>query len=232
MKRKVIDSLLDKYEHTGLKLFDPNTIKVNTEGNPYSKWGFKGPEMDVLRESIKENGIFHPIYIREDGICLSGNRRLVISQELGRDVPGYQFLVPINQEDENILIHHPNNAQRNLTTSERDKMIIDRFGEMIGSPKSLPFIAQKTGIHLDIIKKISSKAKKHREFQKRQKSLTEQDYKANLPLFRELEKVKGKLNHYMRERNRVIKSLEETAPMEVWTKWIKEWEKQKRKGSE
>lgn len=212
------EELLKKYKNSGLKYFDPEKIKVMDE-NPFKKVGFSGEDFESLRESIKANGVLHPIFIKQDGTCLSGNRRLVICQELGILVPGIQFTEDLPNEAERVLVYHPNTAVRQLSASDKEKMLYDRFKDIIGAPKSLPMIARLTGLHISTVKTISAKFKKIREYEKLGKTLTESDYKANLKYFVKLEEVKKEINSLMLERSRLIKKLEESAPLSVWMKW-------------
>lgn len=225
--RKNKEDILNKYKHSDLKYFNPEEVKVK-EDNPFHKFGFKGEEFDTLRDSVRENGVLHPIFIDKDGECLSGNRRLVICQELGKLIPGYQFLEELDNEDERILIYHPNTGSRQLSASDKKRLIQDRFKDILGTPKSLPMISRLTGIHISTVKNISAAAKKQREFDRLGKNLTEADYKANLKYFLKLEKVKKQVSDLMVERNKIIKALEETAPMESWKRFMKDWEKQKK----
>lgn len=231
MKNKDKDEILKKYKNSGLKYFDPGELKIRKD-NPFYKYGFSGEEFDTLRDSVRENGVFHPIFIDMNGECLSGNRRLVICQELGKLIPGYQFLEELSNEDERILIYHPNTGTRTLSAGDKKKLVMDRFKDIIGAPKSLPMISRLTGIHLSTVKNISMEAKKLREFDRLGRNLTEHDYKANLKNFVKLEEVKKQISDLMVKRNKIIKALEETAPMESWKAFLKEWEKQKKKDSE
>ncbi|MCB1176064.1 MAG: ParB N-terminal domain-containing protein [Leptospiraceae bacterium] len=221
------DSILNKYKHSGLKYFDPEKLQIKKD-NPFYRFGFTGEDMDTLRESITKNGVLHPIFIDKNGIVLSGNRRLVICQELGKLIPGYQFSQDLDNEDERIIIYHPNNASRALSGGDKKKLIMERFKDIIGAPKSLPMISRLTGINLSTVKSISAATKKKREFDSLGKKLTEDDYKANLKYFQKLEKIKADMNTLMKQKHEVVKKIEETAPMESWKVWIKEWEKEKK----
>lgn len=45
--------------------------------------GTRDGSLDVLTDSIADNGLFHPISVREDGLLLAGRRRLTACKRLG-----------------------------------------------------------------------------------------------------------------------------------------------------
>ncbi|MCB1176539.1 MAG: ParB N-terminal domain-containing protein [Leptospiraceae bacterium] len=221
------EELLKKYKNTGLKYFEPEKIIIPED--PYSKFGFNDEQMEQLRESVDKHGIINPVIIDKEGNCIAGKRRVTVALEKGLLVPGFQFLEDILNEDYQAILHHTNNVVRALSAGDKKKLVIAQYGDIIGSPKSLRMISERTGIHYSTIKKISAAEKKKKEFDKIGKELTEEDYKANLKTFIKLEKVNADLSGIMKKKRELEGILEKRAPLSVWKKWISRWEKEKSK---
>ena len=99
---------------------DPPMVKINEE---YAALVPKLPqhEYESLKQSIKENSLYHPLIINQDKILLDGHQRFKACQELGLKP---QIVVKIFDDflDEKLFVINSNLKRRHLTVAQKVEM--------------------------------------------------------------------------------------------------------------
>ena len=99
-------------------------IRIN---NDYQKLIFPLPKMEYqeLKESIKENGLWHPITINKDGYVLDGHHRFKACQELGIE-PAKTIKEFDNILYEKLFVIDSNLKRRHLNTFQRTELALNK----------------------------------------------------------------------------------------------------------
>ncbi|WP_078123996.1 ParB N-terminal domain-containing protein [Leptospira alexanderi] len=209
---------IKKYKPTKLYYENADRFVIN-ENQPFAL--LQGEQYEELRDSIKRNGILHPVYCRNDFSVLSGSNRIAIAQELGILVPTIRFQADMDIDVEQEIVYHLNTVGRQISPADRKKLVFTRFKDQIGKMGALKTIHQLTGIHLSTLKQYSV------EFQNKKKfsnvGINEEDRKAGIRLYIKWDKYRQAENEAKRERQKIERKLEELAPMSYWIR--EEWKK-------
>ncbi|EMO12473.1 ParB-like protein [Leptospira santarosai str. CBC523] len=209
---------IQKFKPTKLYYENAEKLKI-AEDQPFAL--LQGEEYEELRESIKRNGILHPVYCRRDYSLLSGSNRVAIAQELGILVPAIRFQAEMDPDIEQEIIYHLNTVGRQVSPADRKRLVFTRFKDQIGKMGALKTIHQLTGIHISTLKQYSV------EFQNKKKfaniGIDEESRKAGIRLYLKWDKYRIAENEAKKERQKIERKLEEIAPLSYWTK--EEWKK-------
>ncbi|EMO53939.1 ParB N-terminal domain-containing protein [Leptospira noguchii] len=209
---------IQKFKPTKLYYENPEKLII-IEDQPFAL--LQGEQYEELRESIKRNGILHPVYCRQDYSVLSGANRVVIAQELGILVPVIRFQADMDPDIEQELVYHLNTVGRQVSPADRKRLVFARFKDQIGKSGGLKAIHQLTGIHISTLKQYSV------DFQNKKKfvniGISENDRRAGIRLYLKWDKLRIAENAAKKERQKLERQLAELAPLSYWRegKWKK-----------
>ncbi|AJR16678.1 ParB N-terminal domain-containing protein [Leptospira interrogans] len=204
---------IQKFKPTKLYYENPEKLII-VEDQPFAL--LQGEQYEELRESIKRNGILHPVYCRQDYTVLSGSNRVVIAQELGILVPTIRFQVDMDPDIEQELVYHLNTVGRQVSPADRKRLVFTRFKNQIGKSGGLKAIHQLTGIHISTLKQYSVEFQNKKKFENI--GISEEDRKAGIRLYLKWDKFRIAENEAKRERQKLERQLSELAPLSYWTK--------------
>lgn len=142
--------------------FSVTDIRVSSlNGVLYDAFSLSNPDDNKLVEDIRERGILVPLYISEDGVLLSGHRRLAAAQHLGLAT------VPVIVDDkvfgalsetEQLKLLKSHNAQREKSRDEqlREAMLeIDAdeaYGDLVQYRAAHQRVAVESNVVMGIVK--------------------------------------------------------------------------------
>lgn len=204
---------IQKFKPTKLYYENPEKLLI-IEDQPFAL--LQGEQYEELRDSIKRNGILHPVYCRQDYTVLSGSNRVAIAQELGILVPIIRFQTDMDPDIEQELVYHLNTVGRQVSPADRKRLVFTRFKNQIGKSGGLKAIHQLTGIHISTLKQYSVEFQNKKKFENI--GISEEDRKAGIRLYLKWDKFRIAENEAKRERQKLERQLSELAPLSYWTK--------------
>jgi N6-adenosine-specific RNA methylase IME4/ParB-like chromosome segregation protein Spo0J len=82
-------------------------------------------EYDLLKQSMSENGLYHPITVNQSGDVLDGHHRLKACQELGIK-PAFEIKQFDDQLQEEIFVIDTNVARRQLSAYRKGELLLSK----------------------------------------------------------------------------------------------------------
>ena len=82
-------------------------------------------EYEALKDSIKQNGLYHPIIINEKGNVLDGHHRLKACEELGIQ-PRFEVKEFEDETQEELFVIDTNIARRQLSDYQKGELLLSK----------------------------------------------------------------------------------------------------------
>lgn len=105
-------------------------------------------QRDLLRQSIKENGVLEPVVFDEDGEILDGHHRVEIAEELGIEYPR-RVIDDLDRPGKHMYALTVNVARRQLDQSARGSLV----AQMRIRGMSIRTIAQALGVSRETVRR-------------------------------------------------------------------------------
>ncbi|EMN93022.1 MULTISPECIES: ParB N-terminal domain-containing protein [Leptospira] len=209
-----MEETLLKFNPTKLTLEDPNKLILDdSEDTPFKT--LEGEAYEELKNSIKRNGILHPVYCQKDYRIISGNNRVLIARELGILVPVIRFRLAIDKDAYQEILYHTNIPGRQVTPADRRKIVFSKFKNELGKRGALKTIQCLTGIGMSTLKQYSVDFQNQKEFENF--GLDKQKRNKGLKLFEQYQEFKKQENEIRAERAKIERKLTAIAPLKYWT---------------
>lgn len=192
------------------------SVEIN-KLKPSEKNFYTLSDIELLKESIVENGQIEPITITEDFEIISGHRRYTACKELNFEIIKAVIISDVSDIEKEMLLIE---ANRQRVKTEEDKLIeFQKMKELVKKKKeedpnykgkTLELIAEKMGVSHSTAKRLAKKEKERNEGSREPLTV----YKLSKDVYEEkrkkvMDKIKRLDKKYAQEREKLEKELTE-----------------------